>query len=191
MTTIPCPNCPQRIEARWFQQHLKFCQKQPKPTPPVQVADDVDLHPRTAYEKRISNENHRRGIEPRPAQKSAEPPNEYEAKARARKVEKFVGAFYDAARAAGADTAARAVLEEMLRQVENATDAQWEQVAGHLKVHFPSSETRRLVTEHFRFQVKKFEDAQSAVAEVVEGLLEERKETFNETQREALAQRTP
>jgi hypothetical protein len=173
--TIPCPNGCGPIEASIFRNHLKNCAPQRRAPEPVDVADDNDLHPRTAYEQRISAENFRRGIAPAPVKRDDA---YYEQRNRARKVERFVGAFYEAARAAGADTTSRAVLEEMLRQVESATEEQWKVVAAHIHQNPPSAESRKLIADHFRFQVKRFSDADNGLRDVLEGLHEMRGEAL-------------
>lgn len=56
MTTLPCARCAARIDSRIYANHLKHCP--PKRQAPV--VEVVELHPRTAYQKRISAERQRR-----------------------------------------------------------------------------------------------------------------------------------
>jgi hypothetical protein len=101
--------------------------------------------------------------------------NEHEIRARLRKVQRYVHIFDDVARKAGGDPTSRATAEEMVRQLEAATDAMWAQVAESMAEKSPASkETRSLVIEHYRTVVKRFDNAQHEVDELMEGLREER-----------------
>lgn len=174
--TIPCPNGCGPIKANAFRNHMKWCKPKAQPAEKPDVADDLDLHPRTAYEQRISAENQRRGVTPAPVKHDDA---YWEQRNRAAKVDRFVSAFYKAARAAGADTTSRAVLEEMLRQVEAATAEKWQQMAEGLgERKTPSLEAQRMIADHFRFQVKRFSDADNGLRDVLEGLHEMRGEAL-------------
>jgi hypothetical protein len=52
--TIPCPNGCGPVEANAFRNHMKWCKPKAQPAEKPDVADDLDLHPRTAYEQRIT-----------------------------------------------------------------------------------------------------------------------------------------